>query len=570
MSAMGPPKKTGAPEGITSAQSTSQPQLTPRSSEACRRTGVDPRELVPLPPEVFKEPGQSDELQQLKFQHYEQGRLETFKMVQDERERIMREASRGALRSSGSVGVGKDVEAALLAQSDAAASSAYLKEKRIMEKIQKRQQADIQNMLMFELKSAQINEEKEEKVREMAARAEGQRQEKERKAREFAEARRRWDDEKHKQELQMEKDARRRQQLELQREARKKAEEEMHAKRLRDQVAAKEAERVAKQEARRQRQFEVMAERQRQAAIKAEEDARKEELRKQKYDEQRQAREARNAALREKGAQRVASTLAQQAQTMEDQRVFYAHRMELEDQRHQLLKEQRRLDMERRKQHGAERANHIRGVQGSMERVSDEAKRATLAKERRHEELMRQVQMDRHEQLMRSQTEKDMRMYQRQMSMARNQRKDEYRREVTSEKIRMETQRAEDLKQRRTDMLLERRMLRNQSVMTRQALVDKIDKMRQSNSFYLPPSMRSQIENPELIELMERCDEMGAEMGGGKVTMQMMKHILQQMQSEGKLQEMLPGHKPGGGGSSTTLVRPATAPQVGGGDLSPL
>ena len=64
---MGPPKKTVAPEGITSAQSTSQPQLTPRSSEACRRTGVDPRELVPLPPEVFKEPGQSDELQQLKF-----------------------------------------------------------------------------------------------------------------------------------------------------------------------------------------------------------------------------------------------------------------------------------------------------------------------------------------------------------------------------------------------------------------------------------------------------------------------------------------------------------------------
>ena len=57
-----------------------------------------------------------------------------------------------------------------------------------MEKIQKRQQADIQNMLMFELKSAQINEEKEEKVREMAARADGLRREKERKSREWAEA----------------------------------------------------------------------------------------------------------------------------------------------------------------------------------------------------------------------------------------------------------------------------------------------------------------------------------------------------------------------------------------------
>lgn len=565
---MGAPKKTVASLEITSAQS-SRPQLTPRSSEACRRTGVDPRELVPLPPEVFKEPGQSEELQQLKFHHYEQGRLETFKMVQDERERIMREASRGALRSCGaSGGVGKDAEAALLAQSDAASSSVYLREKRILEKIQKRQQADIQNMLMFELKSAQISEEKEEKVRQMAERAEGLRREKERKSRVWAEERRRWDDEKHKQELMMEKDARRRQQLELQREARKKAEEELQAKRLSDELGKKEEERVAKQEARRQRQSEVMQERQRQAAIKAEEDARREELRTQKYEEQRQAREARNAALREKGAQRVSDTLAQQARSVEEQRVFYAHRMALEEQRSELLKEQRLLDLKRRKQRGQERANHIRGVQGSMEQISDGAKRAVLDKERKHDGLMRQVEMDRHEETMRAQTEKDMRMYQRQMAMARNQRRDEYRREVTSEKIRMETQRADDLKQRRQDMLFERRTMRNQSVTTRQLLVDKIDKMRQSNSFYLPPSMRTQIENPELIELMERCDETGAEMGGGKVTMQVMKHIMQQMQSEGKLQEMLPGHKKRGG-SSTTLARPATAPQLGG-DASPL
>ena len=56
---------------------TSQPQLTPRSSEACRRTGVDPRELVPLPTEAFREPGQPEELQQLKFHHYENARVET-------------------------------------------------------------------------------------------------------------------------------------------------------------------------------------------------------------------------------------------------------------------------------------------------------------------------------------------------------------------------------------------------------------------------------------------------------------------------------------------------------------
>ena len=70
----------------SAASAASQPQLTPRSSEACRRTGVDPRELVPLPPEAFRETGQPEELQQLKFQHYESGRLETYTLVQEERE----------------------------------------------------------------------------------------------------------------------------------------------------------------------------------------------------------------------------------------------------------------------------------------------------------------------------------------------------------------------------------------------------------------------------------------------------------------------------------------------------
>ena len=76
-----------------------------------------------------------------------------------------------------------------------------------------------------------------------------------------------------------------------------------------------------------------------------------------------------------------------------------------------------------------------------------------------------------------------------------------------SEKIRMETQRADDLKSSRKTLLLQRREARNKSVNTRQGIVDKIDRMRQSNSFYLPHDMRASIDNPELLELMERCDE---------------------------------------------------------------
>ena len=48
---------------------------------------------------------------------------------------------------------------------------------------------------------------------------------------------------------------------------------------------------------------------------------------------------------------------------------------------------------------------------------------------------MRRVQMDRHETLMRSQTEKDMRVYQRQIKMARHQRRDEYRRAAPATRL---------------------------------------------------------------------------------------------------------------------------------------
>ena len=85
---------------------------------------------------------------------------------------------------------------------------------------------------------------------------------------------------------------------------------------------------------------------------------------------------------------------------------------------------------------------------------------------------------------------------------------------MLAEKIRMETQRADDVKNARQSLLQRNRAARNKSVNMRQAVIDKIDRMRRSNSFYLPQDMRAAIDNPELLELMERCDEQQRETGG--------------------------------------------------------
>jgi len=210
-------------ESINAATtSTALPALTPRSAEACRRNGIDPRELVPLPVEAFAEPDQPQELQEVKFAHYEAGRKEAFRLVQAERERVIQEQARGALRSSTSAGGGI---AALGAAPKVSAAMEH--ENKLMAKLVHKQQAEIENMLLYEIKSAQMAEEKDAKVAKQKAQDDALRKAKERRAREFAEARRRWDEERRTQEQRQERDARRRQQIELQRESRMAAEEAM-------------------------------------------------------------------------------------------------------------------------------------------------------------------------------------------------------------------------------------------------------------------------------------------------------------------------------------------------------
>ena len=58
------------------SSSASLPTLTPRSSEACRRTGIEPSELLPLPLEAFREPGQRPEVEKKRMERYEQLRVE--------------------------------------------------------------------------------------------------------------------------------------------------------------------------------------------------------------------------------------------------------------------------------------------------------------------------------------------------------------------------------------------------------------------------------------------------------------------------------------------------------------
>lgn len=79
---------------------------SPKSIEACLRLGVDPLELAFRPASAFKKPGESEELGQLRFQHFEQLRQERLKALLEERKKLVEQSggTDGASGSSGAAG----------------------------------------------------------------------------------------------------------------------------------------------------------------------------------------------------------------------------------------------------------------------------------------------------------------------------------------------------------------------------------------------------------------------------------------------------------------------------------
>lgn len=62
---------------------------TPRSLEACFKEGIEPEELLYIPPDKFKQPGLSPRIQQLHYEFFESKRKETLDAVKAARESMM-------------------------------------------------------------------------------------------------------------------------------------------------------------------------------------------------------------------------------------------------------------------------------------------------------------------------------------------------------------------------------------------------------------------------------------------------------------------------------------------------
>ena len=153
----------------------------------------------------------------------------------------------------------------------------------------------------------------------------------------------------------------------MQREAVREQDDARQRRKRAAATAKREMERHEKLEARRSRQQEAMAEKMEEARLKAEADAQREAARAERLEEARRVRHEQSLAQREKARARVEAAMSAHAAMTARQRHFYAHRMELEEQRRALFAEQRRLQRDARAQASQGRLEAIANTQSRVE-----------------------------------------------------------------------------------------------------------------------------------------------------------------------------------------------------------
>lgn len=162
--------------------------LTPRSAEACLRHGVNPETLRIRPLDSFVEKQLDPVIQRMRHEAYTQRRFEMMRLVRGERKKLINlEAREMQLGGAGSGGMTPGQIVAQQAKKNA--TFVELEEKN-MQKMRKRQEKDLEQMLSFEMKMSEIQEERDRRTEEEKRREEARKRAKEKRGRELAEERR--------------------------------------------------------------------------------------------------------------------------------------------------------------------------------------------------------------------------------------------------------------------------------------------------------------------------------------------------------------------------------------------
>mmetsp|Transcript_27883 Transcript_27883/g.81969 ORF Transcript_27883/g.81969 Transcript_27883/m.81969 type:complete len:593 (-) Transcript_27883:68-1846(-) len=518
------------------------PNLTPRSREACRRHGVEPVELLPLPFDSFREPNKSDEVARIKYDKYEAMRKRTLRIVNEERTKLVSLEELGVVTESSIFAFAPRPEARKSPNKSTAelqraqefaklTSTAVERDRAQIDAMKARQQEEIEQMILYEIKQQRILDEREERAAAEDARIQQLRREVEKRRREFAERQQALAVERAKREREEQKrlKANQRKQLEADR---KRAElGEARLREYHEQVRQKEAAIRAKAQVRQERHAAKLHEREIQTAKKAEEDAERERIRRERLELQKRRTADENARKRQLQDERVrAAAEAHEARQRKQQEDFARREAESEERRMRWERD-RLAHLNKLAGYAHAKRDKATVVLRQLERANDKYMEETERRQEGAEANRRAFHQQVREKLDQRAAEHDLDLFERHLTVHRRLHREAYVRECLGEKLRREDERIESMLNYKEQSLKQRRELADKAVKDKVLLAERIERMRQSKVFQLEPDQRASIKNPELRLLFDMCDRHGT----GRISLMDVKSAVKKLSDQGRI-----------------------------------
>ncbi len=448
--------------------------LTPRSAEACLKHGVNPEVLRIRDLDSFWEVGIEPEIQRMRHEVYSHRRHEMMRIVRKERKRLMNMELAAQERGGGA----SLTPAQILAQQKKQNSTLVEIEERRLAKMRRRQEKELEQMLQFEVKMNEIQEEMKRKADKEKRQEEKRIRDKEKRMRQMAEDRRI-------------RELRRKAQEDAEEEMRRQVQEEMFQRDMKLLAQKKRADRKAKvqarindeERARKQEEHRLMTQRlfkEQQDTLKsrADERARKEKIRMDKVEFKRSQDQAAYKQRRKEVQDRILTNL-EMAKRREEKRKhdFFEKKDYHERLRAQALEEQQKdREMKNRENFLMEQKRQL-ALQATREK--EEADREMMLQkfdnDAKFVEQLNQVRGKEHAlQKERENLNKQLKLE----NVERIRRINEYKRLETLRKISEADRRTEEMLNRKQDIIAQRRQAGLKTKMQKDEIMSVLESSR--------------------------------------------------------------------------------------------
>ena len=465
---------------------------SPRSLESCLRQGLDPAELIPKSLSKFQAENALREVAQVKFEHYEERRLEKMEQARSERAIIVdfleQARKSGSTRLSPSFqklaaasGPGADSSDSMGNINDGVGESSMLKEEmKRVEMLRKRQQKDIEQMMQFEMNVVKIQ--KEQKRLEELGNTKMKARLAEREKKRLASAQRRAKMEMAKKMAADEEDERQKEQARKDYQFAEKQKKEMQ---IRDKALAKQA---REKENERRRLAAVRA--QQLADIQAaQEAATARKLAKMKEQEDarvaRQKEEADAILERNQRKKTLARKRIKKAQAA-NEAIMYKKREDFWDKEaasNARLAERQNAERELQKMKSAklEQKNKKREQARQQAQANDEANASKIERDRIiRERRVAENASKRYASDMVGVTKAELRKQDKLENIERMKRIDEFLRLQTLQKIAADDERTKSVAKQKEDLMAQRQLMGARQRLSKAKLQEGVDKLRQT------------------------------------------------------------------------------------------